>query len=53
MPSFYVFAAKGFGYPLANAISLSRVHGISLPDSPKQIMNGCFVDDSFLTLIED
>lgn len=32
-PSLYVIAAEGFGYLLANAISLGHVHDISLPDS--------------------
>lgn len=52
-PALYVLAAKGFGYLHANAITGGRVRGISLPESPSQLVNGHFVDDSFLTLIED
>ncbi|XP_059073550.1 uncharacterized protein LOC131874275 [Cryptomeria japonica] len=52
-PSLYVLAAEGFGYLLANAIIVGHVSGISLPESPSQLVNGHFVGDSFLTLIED
>jgi hypothetical protein len=52
-PALYVLAAEGFGYLLANSVSTGLVRGISLPDSPSQLVNGHFADDSFLTLIED
>ena len=48
-----MLVAEGFGYLLANAISQGRVCGISLPDSPNHLVNGHFVDESFLTLIKD
>lgn len=51
--SLYLLAAKGFGYLQANATSLQRVKGISLPNSQLQLLNGHFVDDSFLTLLEE
>lgn len=53
VPSLYVLVVDGFGYPLSNNISLGRVCGISLPDSSQQLVNGHFVNDSFLILIED
>ena len=52
-PSLYVLATEGFRYFLAKAISQGRVHGISLPNSLDHLVNGHFMDDSFLTLIED
>lgn len=48
-----MLSAKGFGYVLVVAISVGHVRGISLPESPSQLVNGHFVDDSFLTLIEE
>lgn len=52
-PSLYVLAGEGFGYLLAHSISQGKVHGIYLFDSPSQLVNGHFVDDSFLTLLEE
>lgn len=48
-----VLGAEGFGYLLANVISVGHVCGISLLKSPSQLVNGHFVDDFFLTLIEE
>ncbi|KAH9332046.1 hypothetical protein KI387_004154, partial [Taxus chinensis] len=39
-------------YLLANAANVGLVKGIQLPSSPKQLINGHFADDSFLTLAE-
>ena len=52
-PALYVLVAEGFGYLLPHSISLGLVHGISLPKSSSQIVNGNFSDDSFLTLLKD
>ncbi|XP_059073092.1 uncharacterized protein LOC131873930 [Cryptomeria japonica] len=52
-PSLYVLAAEGFGYLLAHSTSQGMVRGISLPDSPSQLINDHFVDDFLLTLVED
>lgn len=52
-PTLYVLAAQGFGYLLAHSVSSRLVHGISLRESSSQLVNGHFVDDSFLTLLED
>ena len=49
----YVLPAEGFGYLLAHSISTGLVHGISLPKSSSQLVNGHFSDDSFLTLLEN
>ena len=49
----YVLATEGFGYLLVPSISLGLVHGICLPKSSSQLVNGHFADDSFLTLLED
>lgn len=52
-PSLYVLVVEGFGYLLAHSISSRLVRGISLQESSSQLVNGHFVDDSFLTLLED
>ncbi|XP_057862514.2 secreted RxLR effector protein 78-like [Cryptomeria japonica] len=50
-PSLYVLPIEGFGYFLASAISIGRIKGISLPESPSQLVNGHFADDSFVSLL--
>ena len=52
-PTLYVLAAEGFGYLLAHFVSSGLVHGISLPESLTQLVNGHFANDSFLTLLEE
>lgn len=52
-PTLYVLTAEGFGYLLAHSVSSGLVCGISLPKSSSQLINGHFVDDYFLTLLED
>ena len=49
----YVLATEGFGYLLAHSVSSGLVCGISLLESSTQLVNGHFVDDSFLTLLEE
>ena len=49
----YVLVAERFGYLLAHSVSSGLVRGISLSNSSSQLVNGHFVDDSFLTLLED
>ena len=48
----YFHSSKGFGYVLAHSISFSLVHDIALSDSSSHLINGHFVDESFLTLLK-
>lgn len=52
-PSLFMLAIEAFNYLLAHQDSLRLLKGIALPNSQVQILNGHFIDDSFLTLRED
>lgn len=52
-PSLFMLATKAFSYLLSHQASQGLIRGISLPNSQVQLLNGHFVDDSFLTLQED
>lgn len=52
-PTLYILFVEGFVYFIIIDISSSHVRGIYLLEFPNQLVNGNFVDDSFLTLIED
>lgn len=52
-PSLYVLFVEGFCYLLSHSTLQGLVQGISLPNSPSQLINGHFANDSFLTLLEN
>ena len=52
-PSLFLLVAEGFGYLFFITISWGLVYGIALLDSTMQLVNGHFVEDYFLTILED
>lgn len=52
-PSLYVLAVEGFRYFVGFVIFAGHVRGISLFNSPSQLVNGHFANDLFLTLLKE